>query len=104
MRIPVCNSASPTEADFDILVQVMIMVMLLVAMMHMMMVMMMVVMIMVMLLVAMLMMMIWLLNISKTNADFDIFIQTLVGTTINCPIIISDQVEFHFFFSLHQLG
>merc|ERR1712226_1794101 len=38
MRIPVCNSASPTEADFDILVQ------------------------------------------------------TLVGTTINCPIIISDQV------------
>ena len=38
MRIPVCNSASPTEADFDILVQ------------------------------------------------------TLVGTTINCPVIISDQV------------
>merc|ERR1711934_525795 len=38
MRIPVCNSASPTEADFDILVQ------------------------------------------------------TLVGTTINCPAIISDQV------------
>ena len=39
MRIPVCNSASPTEADFDILVQ------------------------------------------------------TLVGTTINCPVIISDQVN-----------
>ena len=39
MRIPVCNSASPTEADFDILVQ------------------------------------------------------TLVGTTINCPVIISDQVD-----------
>merc|ERR1712241_651459 len=38
MRIPVCNSASPTEADFDILVR------------------------------------------------------TLVGTTINCPVIISDQV------------
>merc|ERR1712088_234508 len=38
MRIPVCNSASPTEVDFDILVQ------------------------------------------------------TLVGTTINCPVIISDQV------------
>merc|ERR1712212_908407 len=38
MRIPVCNSASPTEADFDILVQ------------------------------------------------------ALVGTTINCPVIISDQV------------
>merc|ERR1712241_1400694 len=38
MRIPVCNSASPTEADFDILVQ------------------------------------------------------TLVGITINCPVIISDQV------------
>merc|ERR1711970_1611310 len=38
MRIPVCNSASPTEADFDILVQ------------------------------------------------------TLVGTTINCPVIISDRV------------
>ena len=38
MRIPVCNSASPTEADFDILVQ------------------------------------------------------TLVGTTINCPVIISDQI------------
>ena len=43
MRIPVCNSASPTEADFDILVQ------------------------------------------------------TLVGTTINCPVIISDQVDFHTF-------
>jgi len=38
MRIPVCNSASPSEADFDILVQ------------------------------------------------------TLVGTAINCPVIISDQV------------
>merc|ERR1712088_1081580 len=38
MRIPVCNSASPTEVDFDILVR------------------------------------------------------TLVGTTINCPVIISDQV------------
>ena len=82
MRIPVCNSASPTEADFDILVQVMVMVMLL---------------------VAMLMMMMTLMVTKYIFVDFDIFIQTLVGTTINCPIIISDQVEFRFF-SLHQLG
>merc|ERR1712109_69057 len=27
-----------------------------------------------------------------TEADFDILVQTLVGTTINCPVIISDQV------------
>merc|ERR1712212_474146 len=29
---------------------------------------------------------------SPTEADFDILVQTLVGTTINCPVIISDQV------------
>ena len=50
MRIPVCNSASPTEADFDILVQ------------------------------------------------------TLVGTTINCPVIISDQVTADQVFLLERSG
>ena len=50
MRIPVCNSASPTEADFDILVQ------------------------------------------------------TLVGTTINCPVIISDQVTAGQVFLLERSG